>query len=539
MQDFTGNLRTNSQLANRSRFLNTLQNIVRTLSRRATIVTAVPAGAVAALLLYVWTATPQYAATATVFIDLPKAEKTNFSASPPASPQITDADMVVESQAKLIRSSVVLTDVVDRLGLAYDSEFAPPLGTVDRLKKRFSLRASAADGNGIDFVTSRVLEHLRNRVSVSRDEKTVVINIEATSAQAIKAAAIANATATSYLKRPEFGGAHLVTSAAPPVEPLPVVGWPMFGFVLAAGAAFGGFLAVAMEGHDRRIKTLTQLNEISGLPALAAIPQVGTRERARRAKPNREELRRYDPTRKTLLPPSLQPPLMRYAFDDPTSTFADGIRAVRLAIQRASSGARSEIVMVTSASDSEGKSTLSTNLARSFAMAGVNTVLVDCDLRNPEVTGSLCPRVDRGLTEAAFHSESIGRFILDEEVSGLSVLPAPPSPNFNIRTELAFTPQFSSILARLRDRFEVIVLDAPPLIPLTDSRALADHADSIILTAAWNETRQDVLMEGLQLLAPNLHRVLGCVLSRVDMERLRYYDRTYGQAYREPYRPSL
>jgi len=147
----------------------------------------------------------------------------------------------------------------------------------------------------------------------------------------------------------------------------------LFGLVLATGAAFGGFLAVAMEGHDRRIKTLTQLNEISGLPALAAIPQVGTRERARRAKPNRGELQRYDPTRKTLLPPSLQPPLMRYAFDDPASTFADGIRAVRLAIQRASSGAVSPAESCATRTASAASVSASTNPAAAGRPSSVST----------------------------------------------------------------------------------------------------------------------------------------------------------------------
>jgi Mrp family chromosome partitioning ATPase len=171
-------------------------------------------------------------------------------------------------------------------------------------------------------------------------------------------------------------------------------------------------------------------------------------------------------------------------------------------------------------------------------MAGVHTVLVDCDLRNPEVTNSLCPRVERGLTDLASENYTVEQCILDEEVSGLSILPAPPSRDFTRRTEFAFSPQFSDVLTQLRKRFDLIIMDAPPLIPLTDSRALADHADNIIVTAAWNQTRQDVLAEGLLLLEPNLHRVLGCVLSRVDMDRIRYYDSFYGEAYREPYRPS-
>jgi len=512
-------------------------DIARIFGRRAPLVAGVPLGAAAALAFYGALTPPQYTATASVITDVSRTDDAKPGAVAAASARGADIDVAVESQVKLIQSAAVLEDIVDRLHLAADAEFAPPSGLLERARSRLSPRASAADGDPFRLAKSRALNRLRDRLTVSRDERTLVINIAATSHDAAKAADIANTAANSYLRQPELADARLVAAAKPPVEPRPPVGWPLAGLVIAGALGAGGALAIAVDRRDRRIKTLRQLQEISGVPALAAIPQVGVRERARRTRPSREELKRFDPGSKTLLPPALQPPLMRYAYDDPTSTFADGIRAVRLAVHRAGRAAGCETVMVTSALDSEGKSTLSANLARSFAVAGARTVLVDCDLRNPEVTWSLCPRIDHGLTDAASGEVPLDRLLLYEEMSGLSILPAPPPRDFNVRTEFAFTSHFADVIARLRARFEVVVLDAPPLIPLTDSRALADHADGIILTAAWNETPREVLEEALELLGENFERVIGCVLSRVDLQRIRYYDRAYGEAYRQPYRP--
>ena len=132
MQDFSGHSQAHTQSESGSKFQNLLRRITRIYGRRVPIVIGVPAGTFAALLLYTWVATPQYAATATLSFDLPRVEKSDFNmAAPVSSP---DADMTVDSQVKIIRSSSVLVDVVDRLGLVYDSEFISPASLLDRFK---------------------------------------------------------------------------------------------------------------------------------------------------------------------------------------------------------------------------------------------------------------------------------------------------------------------------------------------------------------------------------------------------------------------
>jgi hypothetical protein len=127
---------------------------------------------------------------------------------------------------------------------------------------------------------------------------------------------------------------RVVTQASVPIRPSSPKTRLILGLALIFGLGAGCVIAFLIDYLDRRVKTLEQAEDITGVPALAALPAIGARELASRAKRGRDELEHYDPRTVRLLPPSLQPPLMRYAIDEPGTFFAEAIRAVRLSIQR-------------------------------------------------------------------------------------------------------------------------------------------------------------------------------------------------------------
>lgn len=342
-------------------------------------------------------------------------------------------------------------------------------------------------------------------------------------------------TAQQSLQLPD---SHIVTKASIPISP----SWPkkllILGLALTLGLGIGSVIAFIADYLDQRVKTLDQAEKISGVPALAAVPLISAGELAGRAKRGRTELDRYDPKTTTLLPAPLQPPLMRYAIEAPGTFFAEAVRAIRLALQRTMRVQPIKVVLVTSALENEGKTTLAANLAQSVATLGIRTLLIDGDLRNPQLTRSLCPHAENGLLEVAIGRTAVERAILVDPSTGLSILPSTTIKRSEFITELMFSEQMVDVLDWCRHRYELVIIDSPPLVPLVDGRALAELADRIVLALAWDQTPGEVLSHTMDLLSPVRDRILGTVLTRVDLSRLRFYDYYQSSAYLKPYATS-
>jgi polysaccharide biosynthesis transport protein len=386
-----------------------------------------------------------------------------------------------------------------------------------------SLQASFEQLQGVSNVSNQALVHLHE------------LRREAEANRTLYESYLARYKETSAQESLEMPDSRIVTRASIPIAPSFPKSTLIVGFALVLGLGIGCAAAFLADFLDRRVKTLDEAEDLLGLPALAAVPLVDVRDLARRAKRGRAALGRHDPNATGLLPPALQPPLMRYATEEPSSLFAESIRAIRLALQRALRIKPAQILLVTSAIDNEGKTTVAVNVALSLAALGFRTLLVDCDMRNPETTRSLAPRASNGLLQVALGQVPIERAILVDRGSGLSVLPAPVNAYSHATSELMFSERISIVFEHLRQHYDLIVLDCPPLLPLVDGRALAEQADQILLALAWDKTPRDAALDAVELLAPVRDRILGTVLTRVDMHRLRHYDYYSSSAYIKPY----
>ncbi len=293
---------------------------------------------------------------------------------------------------------------------------------------------------------------------------------------------------------------------------------------VALGLAFGTILAFFIDFLDRRIKTPQQLGGMTGIANIASVPLLSARQR----KASKQS------TTLDGEPGPAGAGIMRHIVHEPMSIFAEAIRTIRLEIQRASRSHRSKIVMITSGVPNEGKSTIASNVALSFASIGLRTILVDTDMRNPNLTRALTPNAKGGLAEVATAKADLAAVIATDASTGLFFLPAAATGTV-VGVELIGSEGVRRTLARLRESFDVVVIDPPPLLPLIDGRALAEQVDHIVLVVAWDRTPPDIVEQTMELLAPYGDRIVGSVLSQVDLHRMRYYDYYRSSAYLKNY----
>lgn len=332
--------------------------------------------------------------------------------------------------------------------------------------------------------------------------ETVLLTVSAKDSDPVSAAALANAVAKSLvsyvdsLERPSNGSAPLAkltvvtpaVAAASPVSP-DVLSLVAYGFI--GGIAVGCCIVFILFRIDNRISDETELSRVSGLAVLSSIEydegSKGSRLLAR-----------------------------------PSSVGSEGFRRLRvnLAFSRVDDPPRS--LLVTSASEAEGKSTVSVNLAIALAEAGASVILVDADLRRPTIAPSLGLSADFGLTSVLLDSAKLEDVVQSTDFTGLSVLgsgPIPPNPS-----ELLGSRRALDVASSLREGFDFAVFDSPPILPVADALEGAQWVDGVIVVARSGVTTRQELSTAVDRLETVGAQVLGCVLNSVSAKR---WDRGY------------
>ena len=425
--------------------------------------------------------------------------------------------LVVNARAQLRETQKLINEEIQRILDSTRQAYQVAQSREEALQKSLDNLKQVSDDSGRERVRLRELQRV------------------ADSSRTLYESFLARYKETNAQETLDLPDSRIVSKADIPIKPSFPKTTLILAMALIAGIGFGSLLAIAIDYFDRRVKSPRQAEIITGVPTLAAMPLISTRELASRAIRGRRELGEYDHNAVRLLPPAMQPPLMRYVLDEPTSLFAESVRAVRLSIQRASRSEPVKSVVVSSSIDGEGKTTLAVNLAHSLAVVGARTILVEGDLRNPEMSRSLCPRATVGVIEVATGRARFDQALFVDRTTGLAVLPSPSRQKQEGINEFVFSDAMSSMLEQLRRHFDYVIIDSPPLVPLVDARALAEVADRIVLAMRWDSTPKDVVAQALETLAPAYDRLLGTVLTRVDMHRLRFYDYYRSSSYMTPY----
>lgn len=287
---------------------------------------------------------------------------------------------------------------------------------------------------------------------------------------------------------------------------------------VAAGLGAGVLLALSVDFRDQRIRDVTDMERTVGtfgLPVLGQLPRLPADKRLG-AGDARGQRRQRD----------------LYAHLFPQSLMAERCRGVRTSLAFGAAGETLRSLMVTSPSSSEGKSSIALNLALSFCQANQRVVLIDADLRRPrlhQVFPEAADAGDKGLSalleERCTIDDALVRS-LEDAPSNLSVLPCGAIPDNP--AELVGTPVFRRLLVELQSYCDLVIIDCPPVLPVTDPTIVARHVDGVAVVGRSGSTTRGELQRTIAQLARGDTNVLGVILNEVDTRTERYgYSRDY------------
>ncbi len=275
----------------------------------------------------------------------------------------------------------------------------------------------------------------------------------------------------------------------------------LVGFVLGGGIAFG--YAFMKNYFDNTVKTPEDLqkkniNVLSWIPQVEGISVNGTKE------------------------------FEFIVAKKPDSIPSEAFRALRTRIQFSKvEGEAIHTILVTSSAPSEGKTMICTNLAASFAQSGKKVLVIDCDLRKPRVHSFFQVNRFPGLVDYLFGQNSLEEIVRDSEVNGLSFITCgtiPPNP-----AELLQSQKMKEFLTILRSKYDMILLDSPPVIAVTDSEILARIADVTMLVVSANTTEMELISKAVEIIDQNGVTFIGTVLNNF------VYRSSYGSYYKYYY----
>jgi polysaccharide biosynthesis transport protein len=252
-----------------------------------------------------------------------------------------------------------------------------------------------------------------------------------------------------------------------------------------------GLLALIAESMQSALRSTQQIERALGVRCLSHVPQIKVKGDCR---PH------------------------QYPARKPRSAYAEAIRAVHVSLQFAQLDRPPRVILVTSSLPGEGKTTLALSLAASAAAAGHQTIIIDLDLRHPSVR----PATGQPLTAPGIVELVTGDARFEDVVYA-----DPVQPNLDMITvrrnpinpcDVIASKQMAQLIAKLRTKYQLIVLDMPPILGITDAKIGMHLADAVLFVVRWGKTRTEVAENGIAALRECRAPIAGAVLTQVDMD---------------------
>lgn len=303
----------------------------------------------------------------------------------------------------------------------------------------------------------------------------------------------ANFKSTEGKEQIQRADAQALGTAAVPSEPSFPNKTMAMGVTLFGSTIIGMLLALMIERLDNGFRTGAEVERLTRLANLSVVPKLkGVKLTAERV------------------------------VHKPLSAYSEAIRSVHTGLQLSNVDHPPKVVLVTSSVPNEGKTTLAVSLGRLAARAELRVIILDCDMRHPSVSAQFSPRRPQaGLVEVLAGRREFNTVVLRDPISPLQFVPvasAPANP-----ADLLASGAMRNVVEFLRQHYDLIILDAAPVLPVADTRFLSRLADKVVYAVAWDRTPREAVLGGLRLLRDVNADIAGTVLTQADMRRHAIY----------------
>ena len=314
--------------------------------------------------------------------------------------------------------------------------------------------------------------------------------------------------------------ARIITPASPPEAPA----YPKRGIIMSLSLVFGLLAGVGVgavrEYKDNTFRTAGDVTKGLGLEFLGMLPSVKVPKPAQASQPERGSGR-----------VDARDPVLQYAVDQPLTSFAETLRAIKVAVDLQLGRSIPKIVGIISVSPDEGKSTVSKNFASLIAHFGLKVLLIDGDLHHPGLTQALAGHAENGLLEVLRGDATLMDTVLREQESGLYFLPAVLKTRLLHANHSLSSPEMKHLLSEAGEQFDYVVVDLPPIGPVVDVRASAALFDAFVFVVRWGRTVRDVVQTTLLNDKEISNRCLGVVYNRVQLDKIKLYEGSDSKAF--------
>lgn len=260
---------------------------------------------------------------------------------------------------------------------------------------------------------------------------------------------------------------------------------------LFGGLVLGAGLAVLRWQLDNRFRAPEELEQFTGVNVYGAIPLALTKRRSR---------------------------ILKYLVDRPSSSLAESVRDFRTSLLMADAEHPPQVVLISSASPGDGKSTTAAMLAHINARLGKRVLLLECDLRRPTFTQLFAAKPPGGLADLLAGTKSLTETVHHDQATGLDVIFA-QDPGVN-PSDVFSSRRFADVLQELRRVYDFIVIDSPPVLAVPDARIIARHADALVVCACWRKVTKPMIRAVMRQFSTIRVRLAGFVMTKVDQAKM-------------------